>query len=52
MQFNYTFKALYTLTELVNYIESKNTLDAGNRWLNKYGLFLQIHLKNPDKINF
>ena len=37
MQVNYTFNALYTLTQLVNYIESKNTLGAGNRWLNKYG---------------
>ena len=52
MQVNYTFDALYTLTELVNYIESKNTLGAGNRWLYRYGLFLEIHLKNIDKINF
>ena len=52
MQVNYTFNALHTLIELVNYIEPKNMLGAGNRWLYKYGLFLQIHLKNPNKINF
>jgi hypothetical protein len=51
MQVNYTFDALHTLAELVNYIESKNTLGAGNRWLNKYELFLQLQLRYPDKIS-
>jgi hypothetical protein len=46
MQINYTAEALSSLMRLVNFIEDKNTQDAGKRWLNKFELFLNTTLPN------
>ncbi len=36
MQVKYTTDAFASLTQLINFIEAKNTTGAGIRWLNKY----------------
>lgn len=40
MQIRYTVDAFASLTQLINFIESKNTVGAGVRWLDKYERFL------------
>ncbi len=50
MQINYTENAFSSLIQLINYIESTNTLGAGVRWLNRYELFLKKKLYKPDLI--
>lgn len=40
MQINYTGAAFESLVDLVNYIESMNTIGSGLRWLNKFEAFL------------
>jgi len=50
MQVNYTIDAFVSLSGLINFIESKNTKNAGLRWLDKFELFLQSALTNPGKI--
>jgi hypothetical protein len=50
MQVSYTKEAFSSLINLVNFIESKNTENAGLRWLNRYEDFLQKTLFNPSKI--
>ena len=49
MQINYTEDAFSSLVQLVNFIESKNTLGAGVRWLQRFERFLQKKLQNPQK---
>ena len=41
MQVNYTTEAFASLISLVNFIEKKNTENAGLRWLNRFEHFLQ-----------
>ena len=41
MQVNYTIEAFTSLSGLINFIESKNTKNAGLRWLNRFEQFLQ-----------
>ncbi len=50
MQVNYTTEAFASLSGLINFIESKNTTNAGLRWLNRFEGFLQTTLQNPEKI--
>ena len=50
MQINYTNEAFTSLLNLVNFVESKNTANAGVRWLNRFEAFLQEGLFNPAKI--
>ena len=50
MQVNYTIEAFTSLSGLINFIESKNTKNAGLRWLNRFEQFLQSALSNPGKI--
>lgn len=50
MQINYTNEAFTSLINLVNFVESKNTANAGMRWLNRFESFLQKALFNPAKI--
>lgn len=50
MLVNYTKEAFDSLINLVNFIESKNTENAGLRWLNRYESFLQKTLFNPSQI--
>ncbi|WP_462222796.1 type II toxin-antitoxin system RelE/ParE family toxin [Ferruginibacter sp.] len=50
MQVNYTKEAFASLISLVNFIEGKNTENAGLRWLNRYEYFLQKTLFNPAQI--
>jgi hypothetical protein len=52
MQINYTEDAFSSLVQLVNFIESKNTLGAGLRWLQRFEKFLQKKLHNPQQIKF
>jgi hypothetical protein len=47
MQINYTTDAFTSLLQLVNFIESKNTIGAGLRWLSRYEIFLKRSLQNP-----
>ena len=44
MPINYTGTAFETLVDIVNYIESTNTLGAGVRWLDKFESFLDNSL--------
>ena len=46
MQISYTAEALFSLMRLVNFIEDKNTKGAGERWLDKFELFLIATLPN------
>lgn len=50
MQANYTGDAFAALTNIINYIESVNTLGAGLRWLDKFESFLEKALTNPGLI--
>jgi hypothetical protein len=50
MQVNYTEDAFSSLTQFVNFIESKNTLGAGLRWLQRFEKFLQKKLHSPEQI--
>lgn len=50
MQVNYTKDAFTSLTNLINFIESANTLGAGLRWLSRYEDFLQKSLIKPTQI--
>jgi hypothetical protein len=47
MLIDYTFSALSSLSDAVNFVESKNTLGAGIRWLDKFESFLIKALTNP-----
>ncbi len=40
MEIRYTTDAFASLTKLINFIEAKNTLGAGVRWLNHYEQYL------------
>lgn len=46
MQINYSADAFASLLQLINFIETKNTVGAGLRWLNKYEAFLQKSILN------
>jgi hypothetical protein len=50
MQIDYTTEAFASLIQLVNYIESKNTLGAGLRWLKRFETFLIKKLHTPSQI--
>lgn len=50
MQINYTLDAFISLTGIVNFVESKNTLGAGIRWLNKFEIYLKQTLPDPSSI--
>jgi hypothetical protein len=50
MQVNYTNEAFASLIGLINFIESKNTANAGLRWLGRFENFLQERLSNPTQI--
>jgi hypothetical protein len=50
MRINYTTDAFASLVQLINFIESKNTLGSGLRWLARYEAFLQKSLYNPSII--
>jgi len=50
MQISYTGTAFEALSDVVNFVESKNTLGAGIRWLNKFETFLTQSLTRPDII--
>ena len=52
MQISYTIDAFSALTNVVNFIESKNTLGSGVRWLKKFEYFLVTSLVNPLSIKF
>jgi hypothetical protein len=49
MQINYTADAFASLTQLINFIEAKNTSGAGLRWLSNYEKYLQKHLANAKR---
>lgn len=49
MQTNYTTDAFASLLQLVNFIETKNTIGAGLRWLGRYEAFLLQSLVDPLK---
>ena len=40
MQIKYTTDAFVSLTQLINFIEAKNTKGAGIRWMHKYEQYL------------
>ena len=50
MQISYTGAAFASLSDVVNYVESMNTLGAGVRWLNKFEEFLNASLTIPSVI--
>lgn len=50
MQINYTKEAFSSLINLINFIEAKNTENAGIRWLGRYEGFLEKKLFNPIQI--
>jgi hypothetical protein len=47
MKINYTSSAFEALCDVVNFIESKNTLGAGSRWLLKFEVYLIDALQKP-----
>jgi hypothetical protein len=51
MQISYTGEALSSLIKLVNFIEEKNTQGAGERWLNRFELYLQTTIPYSLKIS-
>jgi hypothetical protein len=51
MQISYTGTAFESLSDVVNFVESKNTLGAGVRWLDKFEAFLIRSLSKPELIN-
>lgn len=50
MQISYTGAAFAALCDVVNFVESKNTLGAGVRWLNRFEAYLTQSLSNPSII--
>ena len=50
MQISYTGAAFAALSDVVNFVESKNTMGAGIRWLNKFETFLTQSLSKPNII--
>ena len=50
MQINYKIAAVETIADVMNFVESKNTLGSGTRWLNKFETFLQNSLTKPSAI--
>ena len=50
MQIDYTTEAFASLLQLINYIESNNTKDAGLRWLQRFEVFLQKKMHSPYQI--
>ncbi len=50
MRINYTGAAFESLSDVVNFVESKNTQGAGIRWLDKFESFLTSSLNNPELI--
>lgn len=50
MQINYTGDAFEALVDIVNFVESTNTLGAGIRWLNRFESFLGPALTNPSLV--
>lgn len=51
MEIEYTGAAFAALTEVINFVEAKNTLGAGIRWLNRFELFLEQELRHSSLIN-
>ena len=49
MEVKYTTDAFASLTQLINFIEAKNTTGAGIRWLNKYEEYLTKAFINAKK---
>lgn len=49
MQVNYTTNAFAALTNLINFIEAKNTEGAGIRWLERYEKFIIRALTNASR---
>ena len=49
MEIEIKAKALKTLDEVANYVESLNTAGAGSRWLDKFFLRIQAYAK-PDVV--
>ena len=50
MQINYTIDAFAALSGIVNFVESKNTLGAGVRWLDKFEKHLEDSLISPASV--
>jgi len=50
MRINYSEDAFETLSRIVNFVEEKNTLGAGLRWLEKFEDFLNLKLEHPEYI--
>ena len=50
MLISYSGIAFEALSDIVNFVESKNTLGAGIRWLNRFEAFLKDKLSNPSAI--
>ena len=50
MLISYTGAAFESLSDVVNFVESKNTLGAGVRWLDKFETFLNQSLTKPEII--
>lgn len=49
MKIKYTADAFASLTGLINFIETNNTVGDGIRWLNHYEEFLRKAFRNPQK---
>lgn len=52
MQISYTMDAFTSLINVVNFIESKNTIGAGLRWLGRLEDFLIESFTSPQSIKF
>ncbi len=50
MQINYTASAFASLASLINFVEDRNTKDAGIRWLQRYEFFLEKALAKAEHI--
>lgn len=47
MEIRYTTHAFASLVQLINFIESKNTIGAGERWLTKYEAYIRKSFTTP-----
>ena len=52
MQIDYTTEAFASLLQLINYIESNNTKDAGLRWLQRFEVFFRKKCIPHIKLSF
>lgn len=50
MQINYTANAFASLASLIDFIEEKNTVGAGIRWLNQYQSYLERNLGKAENV--